>query len=160
MFQLMVDGLFLETGQCALLLAEEEPRVEPEPALTLPLLTVELSVKGKKQSHKTATLMSVLLMVAGVNSGNGQNVLQLVEEEPRVGRDPALTLPLLMVEPIVKGKKLSHKIATLMSVLLMVDGVNSGSGQNVPQLVEGELRVEPGLALTLPLLTVEPIVKE
>ena len=46
--------------------------------------------------------MSVLLMVDGANSGNGQNVLLLVEEESRVEPDPALTLSVLTEELIVK----------------------------------------------------------
>ena len=46
-FQLMVDGVTLRIGQSAQLLVEEEPRLGPEPALTLPLLTVELFARDQ-----------------------------------------------------------------------------------------------------------------
>ena len=53
-YQLTVDGLILRIGQNVLLLVEEEPKQEPEPALTLLLLSMELIASGKERKLKTA----------------------------------------------------------------------------------------------------------
>ena len=54
MFQLTVDGVNLEIGRNALLLVEEELRLGQEPVLTLPLLSVETTVREKALKLKTA----------------------------------------------------------------------------------------------------------
>ena len=62
--QSMVDGVSLESGTSALQYVEEEPRLEPEPALVLLLLTVELIVQvlGAKNRAVTLTLAQVTRM--------------------------------------------------------------------------------------------------
>ena len=55
----------LETGQLVQKTAEEEPRLEPELAPTLLLLTGELSVRVKKQRHGTAILKPVQVGLCG-----------------------------------------------------------------------------------------------
>ena len=64
MFQLLltVNGPNLENGQSALLLVEEVSERRPEPALTPPLLTVELIVKDKALRLRIAILMNVQVM--------------------------------------------------------------------------------------------------
>ena len=58
--QLMVSGVISKTGRSALLcFVEEEPGLEPEPALTLPLLTVELTVWDKVLRYRSATFVLV-----------------------------------------------------------------------------------------------------
>ena len=54
LFQLMVDGLLLRNGQNVPVLAE--PKQEPEPVLTLLLLSMELIVSGKEPKLETAIL--------------------------------------------------------------------------------------------------------
>ena len=55
----MVDGVISGIGQCALLLAEEEPKQEPEPALTLLLLTVVLGVRERMKRSRIVTIAAV-----------------------------------------------------------------------------------------------------
>ena len=58
--QLMVSGVISKTGRSALLcFVGEEPGLEPEPALTLPPLTVELTVWDKVPRHRIATVVLV-----------------------------------------------------------------------------------------------------
>ena len=100
----MVNGLISESGQSVLRPAEEEPGVEQDSVLTLSQLMVELTVREKVLSHKTATLRSVLLMVDGQDSENGQSVLLLAGEALGLELDPVTTLLLIMVELIAKEK--------------------------------------------------------
>ena len=58
-FQLMVDGVYLLTGQSALLLVEEEPRPGPERALTLHLLTGDQIVREKAVRPRIALTLPV-----------------------------------------------------------------------------------------------------
>ena len=55
----MVDGVSMEPGRSARNLAEEEPRLEPEPALTLHLLTAERIVWGTGKKLKAAIQIPV-----------------------------------------------------------------------------------------------------
>ena len=58
MFQLMEDGVGLTNGPSALLFVEKEPRPGPEPATTLPQITVELLVRDKARILNTAILLN------------------------------------------------------------------------------------------------------
>ena len=62
-FQLMVNGVDLQTGLSVLLHALEEPRQEPEPAQILLLLTEELPARVKTLRLKIVTHNTVQLMV-------------------------------------------------------------------------------------------------
>ena len=57
--QLTADGPNSVNGQNALLLVEEEPRPDTEPAQILTLLTVELTVRDKEWRIKIAIPSSV-----------------------------------------------------------------------------------------------------
>ena len=158
--QLMAGGVALLNGQSAPRLVEEDPSHEPEPAQSLPLLTVEKIVTEKTPSLKIATNKNVQLMAGGVASLNGQSAPRLVEEDPSHEPEPAQILPLLTVEKIVTEKTPSLKNATHKNVQLMAGGVASLNGQSAPRLVEEDFSHEPEPAQILPLLTVEKIVTE
>ena len=59
----MVVGLTLENGLSALLNAVEEPRLRPEPAQTLSLLTEDFIAWDQKERLENATHMNVPLIV-------------------------------------------------------------------------------------------------
>merc|ERR1712176_1584251 len=104
--QLTVDGANLETGQLVQKTVEEEPRLEPELAPTLLLLTGELSVRAKKQRHGTAILKPVQLTVDGVNLETGQLVQKTAEEEPRLEPEPEPTEEEMMATCRQDGKRI------------------------------------------------------
>ena len=96
--QLTVGGLLLAIGQYVLLVVGEDLRLEPEPALILLLLMVEMDVREQTPSHKVATHRCVQLTVSGLLLAIGQNVLLFVGEGPRLEPEPVLILLLLMAE--------------------------------------------------------------
>ena len=101
-------------GLIALLNVEEDLKVGPEPALTLHLKMVEPNAREMTQKAKNVTHKDVQLMVGGVTSVIGLIALLNVEEDLKVGPEPALTLHLKMVEPNAremtqKAKNVTHK---------------------------------------------------
>ena len=115
-FQLMVGGVSLEIGQSAQLNVEEDPRQEPDPAVILPLNMVEPIVRVKVMRLRIATVKNVRLMADGVSLEIGQSAQLNVEEDPRQEPEPAVILPLNMVEPIVRDKVMRLRIATVKNV--------------------------------------------
>ena len=108
-----MTGLIGLTGVSALLHVDKEPRLEPEPAQILLLLTVELTVRVKTLRLRIVTNKTVQSMVDGVSLESGTSALQYVEEEPRLEPEPALVLLLLTVELIVQVLGAKNRAVTL-----------------------------------------------
>ena len=106
--QLMVDGVSLDTGHThgALLHVEEEPRLEPEPAQILLLLTEELPARVKALKLRIVIHKTVQLTADGLSSECGVSALQHVEEESRTEPEPAHVRFQLTVELTVREKPL------------------------------------------------------